>query len=131
MHPLAHSWARDRLDKAVKEDAWVSTMLLMALSLGSTYEYEDFWRRLQAHVEWCINASPEESFNNYPAIEIGRVFYYFAWLFYTVSKYRRGKELFETLIKKFGSQISSPGIVYMIRFLHIICLVPLAEHGPA
>jgi hypothetical protein len=78
MHPLAHSWARDRLDEAVKEDAWVSTMLLMALSLGSTYEYEDFWRRLQPHVEWCINASPEEPFNNYPAIEIGRVFYYFA-----------------------------------------------------
>lgn len=54
MHPLAHSWARDRLDDAAKRDAWASTMSLMALSLGSAYEYEDFWRNLQPHVSFAL-----------------------------------------------------------------------------
>lgn len=128
MHPLAHVWARDRLNEDAKQGALASTMSLVALSIGSSDQYEDFHRPLELHVESCINASPEETFNIYPAIEIGRVFYEFAWLFYRVCNYHRGKILTGILLqKKFGAEKFCLMNDSSIRYLHAICLHSLAE----
>ena len=103
-------------------------MSLVALSIGSSDRYEDFHRPLELHVESCINTSPEEPFNIYPAIEIGRVFYEFAWLFYRVGNYHRGKILTGILLqKKFGAEKFCLMNDSSIRYLHAICLHSLAE----
>lgn len=131
MHPLAHAWARDRLDEHDKSGAWACTMSLIALSLEFNFEYRDFWLPLQPHIEACIDAPPKESFKTYPAIDIGRMSYQFAWLFYRVNNYPRCKELTTKLRKKFGSEDSSVMNGSSIGYLHAICLQSLEEYRPA
>jgi len=131
MHPLAHAWARDRLHESGKQGAWACTASLIALSTEGDREYQDFWRPLQPHVESCIDASPEELFKLYPAIEIGRMFYQFAWLFLRGEDYLRVKALTGTLWKEFDPEISGVMSGPLIRLLYAKCLSRLAEVGPA
>jgi tetratricopeptide (TPR) repeat protein len=131
MHPLIHAWAQDRLPKHDRHDAWASTMSLVALSLEFDFEYQSFWRRLQPHVETCIDASPKGVFNIYPTIDIGRVLYQFAWLFYRVNKYSQCKELTAKLRKKFCREGSGVMNSSSIEYLHAICLQSLAEFHAA
>lgn len=59
MHPLAHSWAKDRLDQRKKEQAWMMTGSIIALSTKSDPQHPIFsdytmWqlhtRQLQSHI---------------------------------------------------------------------------------
>jgi tetratricopeptide (TPR) repeat protein len=131
MHPLAHAWARDRLHESGKQGAWACTSSLIALSTEGDREYQDFWRLLQPHVESCIDASPGEPFKLYPAIEIGRMFYQFAWLFLRGEDHLRVKALTGTLWKEFDAEISSVKSGPLILLLYAKCLSCLAEVDPA
>ncbi|KAL1639165.1 hypothetical protein SLS58_008252 [Diplodia intermedia] len=59
MHPLAHAWAKDRLDQRLQEQAWVLTGSIIAHSAKSDLQYSAYWntenwelrvRQLQSHI---------------------------------------------------------------------------------
>ncbi|KFY46707.1 hypothetical protein V494_00371 [Pseudogymnoascus sp. VKM F-4513 (FW-928)] len=131
MHPLAHAWARDRLDETHKQCAWACTISLIALSLKSNREYQEYWPPLQPHIETCIDASPERCLDIYPEIRICQVLYRFAWLFYRVNNYPRCKALAELLRKKLDSRDSISNNWFLIQYLYAICLQSLGEDRPA
>jgi hypothetical protein len=76
MHPLAHPWAKDRLDQADQTMAWVATASVLALSTERCGSYQPFWRRLRSHIEICADLRPKECFDvNH--FEIARIFHSF------------------------------------------------------
>jgi tetratricopeptide (TPR) repeat protein len=139
MHPLAHAWARDRLIEADRQDAWVCTMSLIALSTCSCvsfvgtchHDHEEFWRPLQPHIETCIDESPQKAFDIYPSIEIGRMFAQFAWFFYRVDNFIRCKAQTTILRKKFDSEDPLLTNSSWIEYIHALCLIPLHDHHTA
>ncbi|KFY44540.1 hypothetical protein V495_03407 [Pseudogymnoascus sp. VKM F-4514 (FW-929)] len=131
MHPLAHAWARDRLNETHKQSAWACAISLIALSTESTTDCQDFLRPLNTHIEACIDASPQMPFDIYPKLEIGRAFLQFAALFSWHDNHPRCLKLTSTLHEKFGPKDSSGKTRNMIGYAHAMCLISLDEDGTA
>lgn len=74
MHPLFHTWAKDRLQVTAQSSAWAITASTLSLSIEANEEYCSFFRRIQSHVESCVGSQPERHFanRNYPPLEICR-----------------------------------------------------------
>lgn len=55
MHPLAHAWAKDRLDKRSQEYTWLMTGSIIAFSAKAETPYPHYWnfdnRDLRTHIE--------------------------------------------------------------------------------
>ena len=64
MHPLVHTWIRDRLDAGEEEVAWTQTASLITLSMPSTDETADcrFRRALVPHIDTCLSFRDEGIF---------------------------------------------------------------------
>ncbi|KAH7066288.1 hypothetical protein BKA63DRAFT_524118 [Paraphoma chrysanthemicola] len=65
MHPLAHAWARDRLQKQQQEQAWLSAGCVLALSRGSD-TWQVYERELRPHVQSFLAPSVELVFTYGP-----------------------------------------------------------------
>jgi tetratricopeptide (TPR) repeat protein len=56
IHPLVHTWARDRLNRSDEEEIWMSAVSSISLSIQSTHQTADcrFRRALVPHVDACL-----------------------------------------------------------------------------
>ncbi|KAL9615270.1 MAG: hypothetical protein Q9167_000241 [Letrouitia subvulpina] len=56
MHPLVHTWVRDRLDPSNEEIYWIKTTSIVALSIPRTFQTVDyrFRRALVPHIDICL-----------------------------------------------------------------------------
>jgi hypothetical protein len=56
IHPLVHTWARDRLSRSDEEEIWISTVSTIAVSIPWTFQTADylFRRALVPHVDACL-----------------------------------------------------------------------------
>jgi tetratricopeptide (TPR) repeat protein len=59
MHPLAHAWAKDRLDTKEQQQAWVSTACIFGISRRMTDVWLVYERQLHPHVQTLFSSSPE------------------------------------------------------------------------
>ncbi|TVY18335.1 Nephrocystin-3 [Lachnellula arida] len=81
MHPLVHTWARDRLEVEMQDDAWCTAAATLALSKAHL-GYQEYFNNIQPHVEFNISLRPKDYFlaQKWNTLEICRVFYRFAWM---------------------------------------------------
>ena len=132
MHPLAHAWARDRLNPADRTSAWATTSAILALSMEGLHHYHEFWRKLQAHVEFCLDLHPDDCFKIHPALEIARTFSYFAWLLMHMRSDTRAKILVTFMHGKLSQEcLLPPTTSRQIRYVTAACLNRAAEYKQA
>ena len=64
MHPLVHTWVRDRLNTSDKETGWMRTTSMAALSIPWTFYTADyrFRRTLTPHIDTCLGFRNEGIF---------------------------------------------------------------------
>ncbi|KAF2624911.1 hypothetical protein BU25DRAFT_128558 [Macroventuria anomochaeta] len=56
-HPLAHAWAKERLEKERQRQAWVTAGCVLALSRGQTELWQVHERELRPHVQSLLSPS--------------------------------------------------------------------------
>lgn len=83
MHPLVHTWARDRLEIKVRVEAWSTAAASLTLTIDSHW-HEEYFDSIQPHVEFNLSLQPEETplANEWSVLDGCRMFYHFAWLLY-------------------------------------------------
>ncbi|PQE28703.1 violaceus kinesin protein [Rutstroemia sp. NJR-2017a WRK4] len=108
MHPLAHAWAKDRLQNHYQNQAWVSASTIIAMSIDS-FEMRDYVRNIIMHIQFCFGSRPADLFSVYPGFQICIILYHFWWLQYnsldipgmeTTLAILRGRINVESKIKK-------------------------------
>ena len=82
MHPLVHAWAKDRLEPDEQNESWTSASSILALSTTNYLSYQDFFRKVQSHVLFCVGPRPEHYFTQDRAhdFEVCRTLYCFTYL---------------------------------------------------
>lgn len=58
MHPVIHSWARNRLQESEQLQAWQVAAATLALSCGNDFGWQRFTYQLQPHLEYCYYSRP-------------------------------------------------------------------------
>ena len=131
MHPLAHAWAKDRLKKPCQKAAWTCTASTLALSIERHGSYQPFWRRLQSHIELCVDLRFDDCFYEKP-LEISQVFYRFSWFFYVMRHESKAVPLLTSILEKLGTLFpQGSGNYAIIEDLIGRCYVYLGLHKRA
>ena len=65
IHPLVHTWTRDRLSPSSKETIWRQTTATVAFSISRTFETLDyrFRKSLVPHIDACLGGQAEGIFH--------------------------------------------------------------------
>lgn len=82
MHPLLHSWARNRLQEAQQARIWGQTAATLCLSLEGAYTWQPFTYAIQRHLEACIDTRRKDVQFLCPDIGIGKIDFLFFWQLY-------------------------------------------------
>jgi len=80
MHPLVHSWARDRLSPTRQHECWVTTGCLFALSGNDTTLWRKHGRQLQPHLQAVVSWDMGRMFTSEPPMMITRILMNCGWL---------------------------------------------------
>jgi tetratricopeptide (TPR) repeat protein len=82
MHPLVHTWARDRLVVEEQHEAWATAAATLSLSIDA-FIYREYFKNLQPHIEFSLIMFHKESLPvpKWSTLEICRIFYRYAWVF--------------------------------------------------
>jgi tetratricopeptide (TPR) repeat protein len=84
LHPLVHTWARERLQRSV--EVWTAAASILSLSTDGYYTWRSFSPSLVKHMEPCFVFRPCSSMIIQPSLEICRIWYALAWqMFHTHS----------------------------------------------
>jgi tetratricopeptide (TPR) repeat protein len=73
IHPLTHSWARDRQSQEDQAQAWVSTGSMIALSCSDTDLWRAHERQLRQHIHSYLDKKGVEMFSCGPRLMIARI----------------------------------------------------------
>ncbi|KAF7195379.1 hypothetical protein HII31_03271 [Pseudocercospora fuligena] len=82
MHPLLHSWARQRLPQAEAFSAWSSTAATLCLSSEVHHGWRDFTPLLRPHFESCFDLWPDKDATLMPTLEVCSILTQFWWQLY-------------------------------------------------
>jgi len=104
MHPLAHAWARGRLQQDEQTTAWATASSILSLSIDG-FDYQEFFRKIQSHIEFCFGLRSTECFSIYPGLEICRIFYHFFWSLYRMANDAGANEIATLLLSRVGHEI--------------------------
>lgn len=102
MHPLAHAWAKDRMDQRRKDRAWACAAATLSLSIEERDKFQDFFPSLQPHIEVCLDLCPDSCFEVYPIVEVCHMFYWMSWLLHRLSNFDKAEQVLRTIIEKTG-----------------------------
>jgi tetratricopeptide (TPR) repeat protein len=126
MHPLVHAWAKDRLRADLQILAWAATASILSLSMRNDYSYREFFNKIQTHVEFCLSLQPQGLFaiDQYPPLEICRMFYSFTWLLYRLRNDDTAEELANILLSRTGREIQPRSWNWRhLKYLLAICQI--------
>ena len=94
MHPVAHMWARDRLDRhknCVK--LWLGALAVLCCSIKYPHQHEALWVQLQPHIELIRKSSPGDYLHG-NEFHLHQSFFRLSWILH---KLRADKALIEML----------------------------------
>ncbi|KAF2106263.1 P-loop containing nucleoside triphosphate hydrolase protein [Lophiotrema nucula] len=66
MHPLAHAWAKDRLEEEQQERAWVCAGCLLSLLRGHSETWQVYEKELRPHVQSYLSPATQVMFSYAP-----------------------------------------------------------------
>jgi tetratricopeptide (TPR) repeat protein len=132
MHPLVHAWAKDRLAADAQNIAWATAASILSLSIES-FEYHEFFHKIQSHIEFSVGPDPEQLFANskYPGLEIGRILYRFTCvLMYLGSNGDLAEVVANVLCSRIGSEISPQSLNWRYAlYLQAMCKNDVAKYN--
>lgn len=102
MHPLAHAWAKDRMDQRRKDRAWACAAATLSLSIEERDDFRDFFPSLQPHIEVCLDLCPDSCFEVHPILEVCQMLYWMSWLLYRLDNGGKAEQIMRTIIEKTG-----------------------------
>jgi tetratricopeptide (TPR) repeat protein len=108
MHPLAHAWAKDRLESELQQAAWVSAGCILALSMGNSETWQVYKRQLRLHVQSFLSPSVEAMFLFSPAGTILPILLKCGWALNTMREDRRLESLMQGIYKVLQITPSDP-----------------------
>ena len=131
MHPLAHAWAKDRLKQPYQEAAWTCAASTLALSTQRYGFYHPLWRRLQSHVELCVDLRSDDCFDKEP-LEMSQVLYKLSWFLYEMRRDSKAESLLASILENLGPVLpQKPKNYAIIQELTASCYINLGHHKRA
>jgi tetratricopeptide (TPR) repeat protein len=70
MHPLAHAWAKDRLEKEQQQQAWIMAGCVLAFSRNQTDLWQVYERELRPHVQSFLSHNVQAMLSWGPQTEV-------------------------------------------------------------
>jgi len=131
MHPLVHAWAKDRLAADVQTTEWATAASILSLS-REDFDYQDFFTKIQSHIEFSIGHDPQRLFANsmYTSLEICRILYSFTWVLYRLRNDRLAEIIAELLGSRIGHEISPQSKNWRaVLFLQAVCKHHVAKYS--
>ncbi|OAL42667.1 hypothetical protein IQ07DRAFT_669031, partial [Pyrenochaeta sp. DS3sAY3a] len=113
MHPLAHAWARDRLQKAQQERAWVSAGCVLALSRGHTRTWQVHEREMRPHVQTFLTLGVDMAFSFGPQKEVLAILLKCGWALNTMREDVRLEALLIDIYAELEVSPENPAEEYM------------------
>ncbi|KAM3086332.1 hypothetical protein ACMFMG_000468 [Clarireedia jacksonii] len=96
MHPLAHAWAKDRLQIHCQNRAWVSASTVIAMSIEGIAMMQEYFRNINMHINFCFGNKPKDLLDN-AAFQICIMLYRFWWVPYRLRDNHGGAKILATL----------------------------------
>ena len=100
MNPLVHDWARNRLDKVARQDAWEQALSVLAL-VSNNIERKPFSLRLVPHIDTCARDIISEKSRAQLSLNVVRAFFFLALMYYNHGRYEESLAVYETLSVSF------------------------------
>lgn len=125
MHPLAHSWAKDRLDRRKQEQAWVMTGSIIAFSAKSDPRDAGYWdhtkwdrhaRQLQSHIRSFLGNRMSCRSRSPCIIEHRQVDYVVSRLLSMFSLYEELEPFLLEVFQSFNGEPSTPQSIDLLSF---------------
>lgn len=106
MHPLAHAWARDRLEREQQQRAWLSAACTLTLSHHVSHQAAEFWkvheRQMLPHMQNLIPSSPVVLFRYGPRSVLLPLLVLCGTFLNAVRDYIRLQALLEAIYQELG-----------------------------
>ena len=84
VHPLVHTWAKERQDYESQCRSWQCAATILALSCKDWYSFYGLFIFLEPHVRACVSHKIEEYTRNMSDMEAAQIFFQFAYVLYTM-----------------------------------------------
>lgn len=97
IHPLVHSWARERLSTSGRDSSWEKAASLLAFSTGLKMEPETYMTDLYPHIQQCYHYWPQRPLSCEIPLNTGRILYYFASQFLINSSWTEAQKILHLL----------------------------------
>ncbi|KAF2625473.1 hypothetical protein BU25DRAFT_473452 [Macroventuria anomochaeta] len=108
MHPLAHAWAKDRLEKERQQQAWVTAGCVLALSRGRTKLWQVRERELRPHVQSFLSPSVQTMISCGPQMGVLTVLLQCGWALNTMREDARLEQLLAGIYQALDITPSNP-----------------------
>ncbi|KAH5995412.1 hypothetical protein HBI84_132660 [Parastagonospora nodorum] len=108
MHPLAHTWAKDRLDVQHQQHAWISTGCVISLSRGISNLWTMKQVCLQPHLQTLIPSNPLMLFSYGPQEMMLPIVISCARLLDASGEHRKLQDLLESLYRVLDIKPETP-----------------------
>ncbi|KAF1364158.1 TPR-like protein [Lizonia empirigonia] len=108
MHPLAHAWAKDRLEKERQRQAWATAGCVLALSHGQTNLWQVRERELRPHVQSLLSPSVQTMLSCGPQIAVLAVLLQCGWTLNTMREDARLEQLLSDICQALHIRPSDP-----------------------
>jgi tetratricopeptide (TPR) repeat protein len=114
MHPLAHAWAKDRLEKEQQQQAWVSTGCLLALSREKSQTWQEFDKELRPHVQSYLSPVFDAYFSYEPRKLMLPIILGCGWTLHFMREDAKLEFLLNNIYRELGIMPSDPSEGYLL-----------------
>jgi tetratricopeptide (TPR) repeat protein len=108
MHPLAHAWAKDRLEKEQQQQAWIMAGCVLALSREQTDLWQVCETELRPHVQSFLSPSVQVMLSCGPQMAVLAVLLGCGWALNTMREDFRLKQLLSGICQTLRIRPSDP-----------------------
>jgi tetratricopeptide (TPR) repeat protein len=113
MHPLAHAWAKDRLEKEQQQQAWIMAGCVLALSHRQTDLWRGCERDLRPHVQSFLSPSVQTMLSCGPQTAVLAILLECGWAMSTMREDARLEQLLSGIYQALRIRPSDPTMEQM------------------
>lgn len=113
MHPLAHAWAKDRLNQKQQQAAWVSAGCILALSLSKPWTWRIYERQLRPHMQSFLSPTVEAMFSFGPPGTMLPILLTCGWALNTMREDKKLESLLEDIYRVLQITLVNPSREHM------------------
>jgi tetratricopeptide (TPR) repeat protein len=113
MHPLTHTWAKDRLDRINQQQAWISAGCVLALSRGLSDTRQMYEEKLRPHIQSYLSSTMQEMISYGPQVGILAIVVKCGLMLNWMGENARLESLLKDIYKTLHIRPSDPSTAYL------------------